>query len=271
MKNGTKNWLERRMEWSSAGSDDSRGAGTKYIEGGVLKIGNIAAVALLCGISVAHQSAALAQVTVQERPATADTAAPQEKNGASKRVFHYKTLLQGPFAQRYEIELFDNGDVVYTGIGNVNRMGAVKWRVERDHIESLVQKIWPQFTPPSAKEIADAERRGPNPGGGVVAPPPAGRTDVGPEVRALAAKLRLWYLEIVNRGEVRVLSQGIGNPPFDKWLRESLEQVVPTKFIRCPFPLVDEFRLGPRVLPIGFDVCKFEEEIDGHTPNFIPK
>lgn len=207
----------------------------------------------------------------------ADINAPEEKSMTAKRVLHYKTLKLGAIAQRYEIELFEDGEVVYTGRGNVNRMGVVKWRVSPTQIEPLVQKIWQQFIPPIHKvntEPVDIASRPVNPSEGLVGRP---ATDGGsggsdPESKLLSSKLKLWHLEVRNRDKVRLTSQGSGDPVFDKWLREMLEQFIPTKSIRCPFLLTAEFRLGPRrVLPVGSDICELKAEIDRFTPNFSTK
>lgn len=62
------------------------------------------------------------------------------KGAASKRVLHYRTLIGGYLSQSYELEVFDNGDVIYTGLSNVKRVGTVRWTVSPGEIEVLVKK-----------------------------------------------------------------------------------------------------------------------------------
>lgn len=202
--------------------------------------------------------------------------AEEAKNVTQKRVLHYKTVMGGYFSQSYEIELFDNGDVVYTGLNDVRQIGVVKWRVRPEQITSLVKVVWHQYddAPAYQGDVAPIQPPPPPPIVSARAPelPPAdGGRNLNPHLPINTAQNE-WHLAVVHQREVRASARGWVIPSFDKWVRESLEQAVPTKSVRCPFLTTVELRLSARrVLPVGADLCEYQSEIDGFTSNFITK
>lgn len=199
------------------------------------------------------------------------------KGAASKRVLHYRTLIGGYLSQSYELEVFDNGDVIYTGLSNVKRVGTVRWTVSPGEIEVLVKKIWPQYDAPIYPESAlpiQPPNYESNGSGDPTERPPADGGNLNPHLKPLKRDPRPpWYLEVGSQGQVRAAWRNQSSvSAFDKWLRESLEQAIPTKSLRCPFLLSAEFRLhARRVLPAGSDLCALQNEWDKDTHNFVTK
>ena len=58
-------------------------------------------------------------------------------------------------SQGYRIEIFDNGDVVYTGVQNVARMGEHRLNISRRSLGTLLARLWNIQT--TKKVVMDVE------------------------------------------------------------------------------------------------------------------
>jgi len=171
----------------------------------------------------------------------------------AKVVLSYKTLVPDPLSQRYQVELFENGQVIYTGIGNVRSKGQHRLYTTPDNVRTLVDAIWRRPEPLGGSANLGERRR-------------VDRTSPKPidsNLHDVDLSLPTWQLTVVRQGETRMFVRWLPDPFFDKWLRSQLDIFASTKQWRCPFEAEERIVMSPRrVWSKGADICLLQEEQD---------
>jgi len=146
-----------------------------------------------------------------------------------KAVVTFEKKLLPPLGSAYRIEVFRDGQVLYTGLEHVKTTGQVRFQV-------------PERT---ARQLVDELRKL-----GLMDLPDEYRSDAAGWSRVIVARVTL-----IDQGQRKVVTFGAfggGADIYDR-IAEVIERHVPTHSLRCPFVLPETNRYR------GTDVCTLKK------------
>jgi hypothetical protein len=158
----------------------------------------------------------------------ADQSLASPKNGEQVKVTVEKEF-SGPLDSAYRLEVFESGQVVYTGIKQVKTVGRVSFNVSPDSVRHLVEEL---------KQL------------GFLTLPDEFQSQFPQWSSLVVARITVWDQGI---GKTVTFGAFAGGAEVYGRITQTIESRVPTYNLRCPFVLPRTSRA------YGTDVCTWKE------------